>query len=146
MISIIIPTYNRAAFIKRAVKSGINQTYQNFEIIIIDDYSQDNTDEVIEKLKKKYSQFRIEYLKNKNNRGAQHTRNKGIKKAKGEWIAFLDSDDEWLPNKLKRCIEFAKRVNVSVVHSEGYNELPRSRANEVSKQNYLLIRSRASGN
>ena len=120
MISIIIPTYNRATFLARAVKSIINQTYQDVEIIIIDDGSQDDTDIVVEQLIEKFSKFKIQYLKNEKNRGAQHSRNKGINNAKGEWIAFLDSDDEWLPKKLEKCIDLAKKENLSVVHSEGY--------------------------
>ena len=118
MISIIIPTFNRATFIERAVKSVINQSYQDFEIIIIDDCSQDNTDFVIEKLKTKYSQYKIKYFKNNQNKGAQYTRNRGIKNAKGEWIAFLDSDDEFLPERIEKALKKAKEKNVQIVHCE----------------------------
>ena len=96
-ISIIIPTYNRAKIISKAIKSCLEQTYNSIEIIIIDDCSNDNTKEVI----KKINDMRIKYIKLLTHKGASYSRNIGIKKAKGRYISFLDSDDIFLPEKLK---------------------------------------------
>jgi len=101
-VSVIIPTYNRAQIIGRAIESALNQTYQNIELIIIDDGSTDNTMEVI----KKYRSWdkRVKYICHEKNRGGSAARNTGIKIALGKYIAFLDSDDEWLPKKLEKQI------------------------------------------
>ena len=89
LISIVIPTYNRSLFLERSIKSIINQTYQNWEIIVIDNNSTDDTDLVLEKYKEKKI-----LIKKINNEGIiAKSRNLGIKLAKGEYIAFLDSDD-----------------------------------------------------
>jgi len=101
LISIIIPTFNHAQYLSRAIESVLNQTYQNFEVIIIDNYSADNTDEIIAQ----YSDSRITYLKAHNKGVIAVSRNIGIKKSKGEWIAFLDSDDWWIADKLQACID-----------------------------------------
>ena len=111
MISVIIPSYNRADTIKRSVQSVLNQTYRSFEIIIVDDDSKDNTGEIISKL----NDSRISYHKNNTNRGACASRNLGIEKAKGKFIAFQDSDDEWLPEKLKEQISFLTKINCDLV-------------------------------
>ena len=92
-----MPTYNRAKIISKAIKSCLEQTYQSIEIIIIDDCSKDNTKEVI----KKINDTRIKYIKLLKHKGASYSRNVGIKKAKGRYISFLDSDDVFLPEKLK---------------------------------------------
>ena len=97
-VSVIIPTYNRAHLIGRAIQSVLNQTYRDFEIIVVDDGSTDNTEEVI----KSFSDERIRYIKHKENKGAAAARNTGIKTARGKFIAFQDSDDEWLPEKLEK--------------------------------------------
>lgn len=97
-VSVIIPTYNRAHILGRAIRSVLNQTYQDFELIIVDDGSSDSTDEVV----KSFDDVRIRYLKHKKNRGGAATRNTGIKAARGKYIAFQDSDDEWLPEKLEK--------------------------------------------
>lgn len=97
MVSVIIPTYNRANTLERAVRSVLNQTYQNIELIIVDDGSTDNTEEVV----KKIADNRIIYLKYNTNRGSQTAMNLGIEMSQGELIAIQDSDDEWLNNKLE---------------------------------------------
>ena len=99
-VSVVIPTYNREKTLPRAVESVINQTYTNWELIIVDDASKDNT----EKLVKKYLSEKIKYFKNPENKQKSYSRNYGIKQARGEFIAFLDSDDEWLPEKLEEQI------------------------------------------
>ena len=94
-VSVIIPTYNRAYLISRAINSVLNQTYQDFEIIIVDDGSTDNTEEVIKEFQEKDE--RIKYIRHKNNKGEAAARNTGIKAAKNEYISFQDSDDESFP-------------------------------------------------
>jgi len=94
-VSVIIPTYNRADFIEDAIESVLCQTYKDFEIIIVDDGSTDNTKDVLQKYHNK-----IRYIY-KNNGGEASARNAGIKNAQGAYIAFLDSDDLWLPERLK---------------------------------------------
>lgn len=104
LVSIIMPSYNTALYIEETIQSVLNQTYPNWELIIVDDCSTDNTDEVLEKIK----DSRIHYLKNEKNSGAAVSRNKALREAKGQWIAFLDSDDLWMPNKLEKQIQFMK--------------------------------------
>jgi len=101
LVSVIIPTYNRAGTILKSVKSVLEQTYQNIEIIIVDDGSSDNTEDIINKLNSK----KIRYVKHSKNMGAGAARNTGIKAARGKYISFQDSDDEWLPEKLEKQIE-----------------------------------------
>jgi len=115
-VSVIVATYNRANFIDRAIKSILNQIYQDFEIIIVDDGSSDNTEEII----KGYKDKRIIYIKHKKNQGISTARNTGIKRAKGEYIAFLDSDDEWFPEKLERQVVLLQNESseVGVVYSD----------------------------
>lgn len=96
MVSIIIPTYNRGHLIERAIDSVLNQTYSSYEIIVIDDGSTDNTGNVIEAI----GDDRIRYIALPENQGVAHARNVGIREARYEYLAFLDSDDEWLPDKL----------------------------------------------
>lgn len=103
MVSVVIPTHNRADLIERAVKSVLNQTYKEFEIIIVSDGSTDNTDEVVERLKN--VDGRIRYISYSPGKGGNAARNTGIKEANYEYIAFLDDDDEWLPDKLEKQVE-----------------------------------------
>lgn len=97
LISAIIPTYNRANLVARAIKSVIEQTYENLEIIVVDDASKDNTEEVI----KAIVDPRICYICHSENRGGAASRNTGIDAAKGKYVAFLDSDDVWFSNKIQ---------------------------------------------
>jgi glycosyltransferase involved in cell wall biosynthesis len=103
-VSVIIPTYNRSHLISRAIQSVLDQTYQDFEIIVSDDASTDNTEEMV----KGFNDERIRYFRHSLNKGGGATRNIGIKAARGEYIAFLDDDDEWLGDKLKKQIEAMK--------------------------------------
>lgn len=100
-VSVVIPTYNREATIGASVQSVLNQTYQNFEIIIVDDGSTDNTRQVIEA----FADDRIRYVCLEQNGGVSHARNTGIGLAESEYVAFLDSDDEWLPKKLEKQMQ-----------------------------------------
>jgi glycosyltransferase involved in cell wall biosynthesis len=97
LVSVIMPTYNRAYIVGRAIKSVLNQTYANFELIIIDDGSTDNTADVV----KSFNDSRIVYVKHARNLRIASARNTGIDVSRGDYIAFLDSDDEWLPDKLR---------------------------------------------
>ena len=106
MVSIITPSYNTARFIGEAIQSVQAQTYTNWEMIIVDDCSTDNTDDVVKPF---LSDQRIKYLKNDKNSGAAVCRNRAIKEAKGKWMAFLDSDDLWMPEKLEKQIEFMEK-------------------------------------
>jgi len=100
LVSIVIPTYNRPEYLKRCIESAVNQTYQHIEILVIDDSEDRTAHSMVESLKSKYLQHNIIYLHS--NRGGQGiARNNGIRRSSGEIIAFLDDDDEWLPNKLE---------------------------------------------
>lgn len=103
LVSIITPSYNTAKYIGKTIESVQNQTYQNWEMIIVDDCSTDETDGIV---KKYLEDKRIKYLKNESNSGAAVSRNKALREAKGKWIAFLDSDDLWFPKKLEEQIRF----------------------------------------
>lgn len=105
LVSIIMPSYNTAQFISETIKSVLAQTYTNWELIIVDDCSTDNTDKVVNSF---LTDERIRYLKNKKNSGAAVSRNYALREARGKWIAFLDSDDLWLPEKLEKQIAFMK--------------------------------------
>lgn len=102
LVSIVIPTYNRAHTLQRAVDSVLIQTYHNSEIVLVDDGSTDGTKELIEN---QYKNVRYFYIPHS---GVSKARNKGIEKAKGSWISFLDSDDYWLPEKLSSQLSFLK--------------------------------------
>lgn len=102
LVSIIMPSYNTASFIEETIQSVLNQTYTNWELIIVDDCSTDNTDIVVGKIKDP----RIRYIKNEKNSGAAVSRNRALREANGRWVAFLDSDDLWKPEKLEKQICF----------------------------------------
>lgn len=110
MISVIIPTYNRSNTIKRSIVSVLEQTIKDIEVIIVDDGSSDNTQEVVESIQ----DDRIRYVKLLKNSGACAARNHGIEISRGEYIAFQDSDDEWLPEKLEKQICVIKELNADV--------------------------------
>jgi glycosyltransferase involved in cell wall biosynthesis len=113
LVSIIIPTFNYAQYLSRALESVLKQTYQNFEVIIIDNHSIDNTDEIVTH----YSDTRITYLKVQNKGVIAVSRNAGIKKSKGEWVAFLDSDDYWTVDKLQTCIN-SMTDNIDLIYHD----------------------------
>jgi len=118
MISVIIPTYNRAKIVREAVESVLPQTYRNFEIIVVDDGSTDDTYEVLENY---IREKKIVYHYQKNS-GVACARNQGIKLSQGDYIAFLDSDDLWVPNKLERQMKlFEKNVDSGVVYSWAFS-------------------------
>lgn len=117
-ISVVIPAYNRAHTIGRCLDSIISQTHPAFEIIIVDDCSTDDLPAALVP----YSQHNVVLIRHETNKGAQAARNTGIKAAKGNWIAFQDSDDEWLSNKLELQINILKSYNYDeklIIHGNG---------------------------
>jgi glycosyltransferase involved in cell wall biosynthesis len=97
--TVVIPTHNRSKFLKVAIQSVLNQTFKNFELIVVDDHSTDDTKQVVSQFFD--MPFSIRYVINDHTKGGAGARNAGIFRAKGEWVAFLDDDDVWLPNKLE---------------------------------------------
>ena len=111
-VSVIIPTYNSAQYIRKAVQSVFDQTYKDYEVIVVDDGSTDNTREII-----KQYEGRIKYFFQEN-KGSALARNQAIKLSQGELIAFLDSDDTWLPHKLKTQMNYlSEHPDVALIHS-----------------------------
>ena len=115
LISVVIPTYNHANYLKKALESVLYQSYKNLELIIIDNYSTDNTHELI----KLYDDPRIRYLKIKNHGVIAKSRNAGVIAAKGDWVAFLDSDDCWTLDKLKTCLVYLNDETDLLYHDLG---------------------------
>lgn len=110
LVSIVMPSYNTAKFIEETIESVLAQSYENWELILVDDCSTDNTDEVVSRF---LSDERIRYIKNDTNSGAAVSRNRALREARGKWIAFLDSDDLWEPDKLEKQIAFMQNNNYS---------------------------------
>jgi len=144
--SIVIPTYNRAHLIETTVKSLLSQSFGDFEIIIIDDGSADNTEEIIQQLhSEKIVYYKIE------NKGVAHARNLGIQKAKGKYIGFLDSDDKVKPNHLQTAYEYlSKNPQTQILHlnfiwmkEDGAiireNKLPQNMPGDIFKGNTLHV-------
>jgi glycosyltransferase involved in cell wall biosynthesis len=137
LVSVIIPAYNRGKFINRAINSVLFQTYSNLEVIVVDDGSSDDTIAKIRVLQK--NDPRVKVFRHQHNRGAQAARNTGIRLAQANFIAFLDSDNEWLPYKLERQMPLfsSGEKDLGVVYSgfrwdyadgrKSINSLPRYR-------------------
>lgn len=118
LVSIIVPVYNTEKFLKECLDSLLAQTYPNFEIVIVNDASPDNSEAIIQEYLKRYPE-KIQYIKKAKNEGLAAARNTGIKAAKGQYIAFCDSDDVWLPEKLEiQMQEFFKDPDLDVVYSD----------------------------
>lgn len=115
MISIVTPVYNAAAFIRQTMEMVRVQDYTDWELILVDDCSKDNSCEIIEEYLKEKPDERIRLIKKEKNEGAALTRNRGIKEAKGRYIAFLDADDVWLPHKLQTQMEFMNKTESGFV-------------------------------
>jgi glycosyltransferase involved in cell wall biosynthesis len=109
-VSVIIPTYNRAQLVRRALYSVLHQTYRNIEVIIVDDCSTDDTEIVVTS----FRDSRVRYIRHEINRGAAMARNTGINAASSEFIAFQDSDDEWLCDKLEKQMKKFDQVGLKV--------------------------------
>lgn len=123
MLSIIIPTYNRAHLISETLESIQAQTYKNWECLVVDDFSTDNTEEFINQYSLKDN--RIKYLKNERKKGAQGARNTGILKSKGEYISFFDSDDTMFPERFEKQLSFLQKntkIDVCTCYSHLVND------------------------
>lgn len=110
-VSIIVPVYNAENFIRETIDSVLAQSYGDWELILVDDNSKDRSGEII----KTYDDSRIRYIRREENLGAWAARNKGVDEAKGRYIAFLDSDDYWEPEKLKRELEYMHKKDAGFV-------------------------------
>lgn len=110
-VGVVIPTYNRAEYVKEAIHSVIHQTFKNWKLIVVDDASTDNTRNVI----KEIDDSRVHYIRNEKNKGAQKARNRGVLSSKTKYIAFLDSDDIWHKEKLKKQVNKAEKECLNLV-------------------------------
>ena len=118
LASVVIPTYKRADLVTRAIRSALAQTYGNVEVIVVDDGSQDRTKDVVAS----NQDPRVRFVAHPSNRGISATRNSGIEAARGEYVAFLDSDDEWLPEKLSTQIAAMREHNAAFSYCQTYLE------------------------
>ena len=140
LVTVYMPTYNRSDLLSRAIESVQDQTYSNFELIIVDDCSTDNTEAVVQAYKDRDS--RIKYIKNSENLGACASRNKAIRAAQGEFITGLDDDDYFLPDRLERFIkawhllpedkvlvfsDYYYRINNELVEGDNYRKFHKSK-------------------
>jgi len=117
-ISVVIPSFNRADLLPRTVASVAGQTLPPFETIIVDDESKDDTPAVVERLKREYPDLSITFIRHDRNKGESGARNTGLAAATGDVVAFLDSDDEWLPEKLERQAAFLNHTGADGVFCE----------------------------
>ena len=120
LVSIITPTFNSANFIEETIKSVLSQTYPNWEMIIVDDCSGDDTEEIVSQYVREDT--RIKYIRLEKNSGAAVARNKAMREAEGEYMAFLDSDDIWTAEKLSEQLSFMQEHNVSCTDYEQISE------------------------
>ena len=121
MVSVIMPAYNSGKYIKDAISSVLEQTYADFELLIVNDASEDDTEAVVQS----FNDDRIRYFKNKQSMGAAICRNSAIRHAKGEFIAFLDSDDLWKPEKLEKQLAFMMQNDCAFSYT-AYEEMNES--------------------
>jgi glycosyltransferase involved in cell wall biosynthesis len=119
-ISVIIPTWNAAATIKTAVLSALNQTYSPLEVLVCDDGSSDNTEGVVRSI----SDPRVHWLPGGRGGTPAIPRNRGLRESKGEWLAILDSDDEWLPQKLEKQLALARKLNCKAASTNSRRLVP----------------------
>ena len=115
LVSVIMPSWNTGKYIAESIRSVFAQTYDKWELLIVDDHSTDDTDDIGRPFLK---DSRVRYLKNDRNCGAALTRNRAIREARGEWIAFLDSDDMWMPEKLEKQVAFMNEHGFNLSYTE----------------------------
>ena len=115
LVSVSMPAYNGGAYIEESIKSVQAQTYTNWELIIVDDCSTDNT---VEEISNFLEDKRIRFLRNERNSGAAVSRNYALREATGKWIAFLDADDVWLPEKLEKQLDFMIQNNYRFTYTD----------------------------
>lgn len=137
-VSVIIPVYNAEKWIKRTIENIEGQTYNNIEIILVDDYSSDNSLDVIKNLLNRKMEKEIKLIENEKNKGVAFSRNLGIKKATGRYICFQDADDLWDKDKIKKQVQFMKEKNCAFSYT-AFSYVFRNRKKEVyipEKLNY----------
>ena len=117
MISIVVPVYNAAPYIENTVQMVLQQTYQDFELILVDDCSTDNSVALLEELLEQRKDVRPRLVKKERNQGAAAARNTGLDMASGRYIAFLDADDVWLPHRLEAGLRFMEEKKAGFVFS-----------------------------
>ena len=115
LVSVIMPVYNASKHVEEAVDSVLNQTFTDFELIVVNDGSKDDSLQILERLAQKDNRIRL--LSNAGNKGVVYTRNRGIQEAVGKYIALIDSDDVWVEEKLDRQIELIKNTGAELVYS-----------------------------
>jgi len=130
MVSVIIPTWNRAATIERAVNSVIKQTHSNLEVLVCDDGSSDDTETII----KSIQDSRVRWIPGLRSGRPSVPRNRGIRESRGEWLAFLDSDDEWLPHKIENQLQVAEKSKCQAVCSNAYRFIPQTNRSGIMLQ------------
>lgn len=113
LVSIVMPNYNSEKYLKATIESVLAQTYTNWELLFVDDCSMDNSLEIV----RSYNDERIKILQNEKNSGAAVSRNYALREAKGKWIAFLDSDDLWIPEKLEKQLTFMVENNYDFTYT-----------------------------
>lgn len=146
LVSIITPAYNAAAYIAETIESVLNQTYTNWEMLIVNDCSKDNTAEIVESYAKKDK--RINLINLKQNSGTAIARNAAIQNAKGRYIAFLDSDDLWKEEKLQKQIEFMQQNGYAFTFTsyEHFKEIKENTQNQVQIPKSLNYNQALKGN
>ena len=113
LISIIMAAYSAEKTIERAISSVLNQTYPHFELLVVNDCSKDGTAKLVESIATRDNRVRL--ISNKKNSGVSYTRKHGLDEARGEWIAILDSDDAWAPEKLEKQIALQEKMNADLL-------------------------------
>ena len=119
-VSVIIPTWNRAALIEKAIRSALEQTAPVLEVLVCDDGSTDNTEDIV----KNIGDDRVRWVNGARGGRPAIPRNRGLRECAGEWVAFLDSDDLWLPEKLEKQLDLAEKLGCLAVCSNGYHAIP----------------------
>ncbi len=115
VVSVIMPVYNCARYVKEAIRSVLAQSYPHFELIVVDDGSKDETRAIVKELAEEDGRIRL--LCNPENMGVAKTRNRGLEQSVGEYVAFLDGDDVWLPEKLERQLALMRQTGADIVYS-----------------------------
>jgi glycosyltransferase involved in cell wall biosynthesis len=136
LVSVVMPTFKQQNFIKKAIKSLIMQTYKNWELIIIDNNKDNNTSEIV----KSFKLNNIKIFKIKNNGCIAKSRNLGIKKSKGDWVAFLDSDDYWCHQKLELSIKYANLLKADLIYHSLYSYNNRTNKKKVLEDKNINIK------
>lgn len=127
LVSVVMPTHNKGRYIRESIDSVVRQTYEDWELIVVDDGSTDDTEVIL----KQYTDNRIRVYRNEINRGAAYSRNLALNKARGKWVAFLDSDDVWYEEKLRMQLEFMCEHHYKFTYHE-YEEIePNGRSRRI---------------